>query len=203
MCLRCGRDQDNYTDSTFQCFSKSRGYRGHRDSLVLNVDAIPSRVNGKQVLIEDRMLTAEDSVRVTSGGWISVAIPTGMDIPLDLQARFTASGRETHRECKLVMFVMTPSTVVQWSLACFIPTLHEIMVHICCRWTGYLDIRVMAIALGMAGSTDSLSGQVDPADEGDFSWLARIDQPAFLMMQVMCVCPIPPRTEPRSASRQH
>src|SRR5215469_12040924 len=94
-------------------FPRAAAIGGTGIALVLNVDAIPSRVNGKQVLIEDRMLTAEDSVRGTSGGWMPVAIPTGMDIPLDLQARFTAGGRETQRECKLVLLVMTPSAVVQ------------------------------------------------------------------------------------------
>jgi len=42
-------------------------------------------------------------------------------------------------------------------------------------------------------------GQVDATDERRLGWLARVDDPALLMLAIGCICAVPADAEPRSS----
>ena len=71
------------------------------------------------------------------------------------------------------------------SLAGVIPALNQVVMHIDRTGPRQLQIDVVVLALAaMAGRDHRVRIEVDPADEGDLSGLAGVDQPALLMLGI-------------------
>jgi hypothetical protein len=151
MFSRLSRRYQNHLDPAFQSFLQGVGNRRDRDGLVLNVDRVPSSVDGKQVLIEDRVLAFGDRIRSASRAGGAVAVMPSIHIALDLYdaAALWIGNRRGKR--KLAFGARTPPSALQFAIAGLIPPLNEVMMRVGRSWPAHLDINIVAVSLNVAG----------------------------------------------------
>ena len=173
------------------------------DRLVLDVNGLSCRIDGKQVLVEDRSFPGGDVIGIGAGARGAIGVETGGNIPLDLHPARAARRRQPGRKRQPVGGIVAPSAVGQVALAGLVPALDEMVVDVGGSGPGQFDIGIVTSAGVMAGRSERPRGKVDPADKGDLRGMSGIDEPAFLMVQIRPVGAVPPRPEPRTALLEH
>src|SRR5262245_46321216 len=120
-----------------------------------------------------------------------------MDVALDLNETGSLCARQELGKGKVIVAVVSPRAIIGSSLTCFVPSLHEVVMYVGPRWSGDLHVGIVdAPTALMTGRDHGARVDIDPAYKNSLRWLARIDQPAFLMLAKGSMRPVPADAEP-------
>ncbi len=149
------------------------------------------------------MLALRDREALGADCGRAVAVPLAPHRALDLDRHVARRRRQNPRESEQVLSARVgPEPVGLVALARLVPALREVVVHVGRRGPAHLDVHVVGaaeLARGVAGRDHRGVVQVDAAHEGDLAGLARVDEPALLVLAVAAVGLVPAREEARAA----
>ena len=111
---------------------------------------------------------------------------------LNLHIRGATPRRRMIREGQIVCASIPPPPIGALSLACLVPALDKVVMHVGNRRACELDIDIVVVPFAAVTRCDEgVWIEIDAADKGCRRIEIGIDEPRFLMLTVAGVCPIP------------